>query len=232
MAFDANWIWPIAAAPVVGALLTLIVAGVPVLRSQPAASVRRPWPTIGDDEAGDEIGLHAAAYSVAAGIVAAWAATATGGWLAWLSCGFGWLLLSLAIIDLRYFLLPNFLTAPLFVLGFAVTWVAMPEAVLSHVIGAVGGFGFFAIGSELYFRLRGREGLGLGDAKLMAGLGAWLGWEALPGIVLVAAGIGLMAAGCHLLRGGKLQSDLRLPFGACLALGGWIAWLHGPLVIG
>src|SRR4051812_29923814 len=100
MAFDANWIWPIAAAPVVGALLTLIVAGVPMLRTAPLPSVRRPWPTIGDDEAGDAMGLHAAAYSVAAAVVAAWAATATGGWLAWLSCGFGWLLLSLAIVDL------------------------------------------------------------------------------------------------------------------------------------
>src|SRR4051812_34014288 len=77
MAFDASWIWPIAAAPVVGALLTLIVAGVPALRPQTVPSVRRPWPTIGDDDASDEIGLHAAAYSVAAAVVAAWAATAT-----------------------------------------------------------------------------------------------------------------------------------------------------------
>lgn len=232
MAFEATWIWPIVAAPVVGALVTFIVASVPVLKPEPARAVKHPWPTLGDDEAADAIGLHAAAYSAAAAMVAAWAAASTSGWMAWLSCGFGWLLLSLAIIDLRYFLLPNFLTAPLAILGFVVTWVIAPDDLLSHVIGAVGGFGCFALGREIFWRLRGHEGLGLGDAKLMAGLGAWLGWEALPGVVLIAAGIGLMATAWHLFRDGKLSASTRLPFGACLALGAWLAWLHGPIVIG
>lgn len=229
---NLNWIWPIAAAPVVGALVTLIVASVPVMKPQ-AVRASRPWPTLGDDEKADEIGFHAAAYSAAAALVAAWAATATGGWLAWLSCGFGWLLLSLAIIDLRYFLLPDFLTAPLVALGILVTWMIAPDLVLSHLIGAAGGFAFFALGREAYYRLRGHDGLGLGDAKLMAGLGAWLGWEALPGVLLIAAGIGLLAAGWHIFRAGGMPArQVRLPFGACLALGGWFAWLHGPLVIG
>jgi leader peptidase (prepilin peptidase)/N-methyltransferase len=75
--------------------------------------------------------------------------------------------------------------------------------------------------------LRGREGLGQGDAKLLAAGGAWLGWEALPWVVLLAAMLGLALALFRRARGVALTRETALPFGPPLALAIWIIRLHG-----
>ena len=94
------------------------------------------------------------------------------------------------------------------------------------------GFAAFAAIASIYRRARGREGLGLGDAKLLAAAGAWLGWQALPSVVVIAAASGLALALATALGGSKLAWTSRIAFGPHLALAFWLAWLLGPVVIG
>jgi leader peptidase (prepilin peptidase)/N-methyltransferase len=103
---------------------------------------------------------------------------------------------------------------------------------VDHALGALAGFVSFAAIAGVYRRARGREGLGLGDAKLLAAAGAWLGWQALPGVVVMAAASGLALALATALGGGKLAWTSRVAFGPHLALAFWLVWLGGPLVIG
>jgi leader peptidase (prepilin peptidase)/N-methyltransferase len=96
---------------------------------------------------------------------------------------------------------------------------------VDHLIGAaVGGAGFWLV-REAYFRLRGREGLGLGDVKLAAAAGAWTGWQDLANVVLLAAAaaLGLAIARAAVGRGGVAGTD-RIAFGAFLAPAIWIIW--------
>ncbi|MGO8915018.1 MAG: prepilin peptidase [Stellaceae bacterium] len=160
--------------------------------------------------------------------VALWAATLAEGGDLWASCVLGWLLLALAAADWRTYLLPDPLVAALALAGVAASALLMPAALIDHVIGAGAGFLVFWAVAALYRRWRGRDGLGLGDAKLLGALGAWVSWEGLPSIVLIAAVAALSAA---LLRR-RLSAGDRLPFGPFLALGGWIVWLYGPLSLG
>jgi leader peptidase (prepilin peptidase)/N-methyltransferase len=146
----------------------------------------------------------------------------------WADCLLGWALLALGWIDLRSFLLPDAITLPLVAAGLAATWWLAPEAILDHAIGAIAGYLFFRAVAITYRALRGREGLGAGDAKLLAAAGAWLGWQALPTVVLTAALIGLAGAAVLALRGGRLHGATRLPFGAPLALAAWIVRLLLP----
>ncbi|MGL6042405.1 MAG: prepilin peptidase, partial [Sandaracinobacteroides sp.] len=89
---------------------------------------------------------------------------------------------------------------------------------------AIGGGALLAVALG-FRRLRGRAGLGMGDVKLMAALGAWLSPAVLPPLLLVAALIGLAFAGLRRLRGQPLGPDGKIPFGACLAVAGFPLWL-------
>jgi leader peptidase (prepilin peptidase)/N-methyltransferase len=164
--------------------------------------------------------------------VALWAALTTGDWLLVATCVLGWTLLALAAIDLRDGLLPDVLTFPLLGIGLAVSYGIDPALLVDHIIGAATGFTAFAALAYLYRRLRGREGLGLGDAKLLAAEGAWVGWIGLPTIILFAAVIGLIAVLVQSRRGRVLAATDRLPFGPALAFAGWLVWLYGPLIPG
>jgi leader peptidase (prepilin peptidase)/N-methyltransferase len=110
-------------------------------------------------------------------------------------------------------------------------WALDPGLVPGHMIGAAVGFATFALIGLAYRHLRGREGLGLGDAKLLAGAGAWLGWQALPGLVLIAAVSALALALAGALAGGRLSATTRVAFGSHLALAFWLVWLLGPLTV-
>jgi leader peptidase (prepilin peptidase)/N-methyltransferase len=171
------------------------------------------------------------AIELAALAVALSAALVLSGWLLLVSCALGWLLLTLAVIDLRHFLLPDVLTLPLIPVGLALAWLLDPGLVPGHMIGAAVGFASFALVGLAYRHLRGREGLGLGDAKLLAGAGAWLGWQALPGLVLIAAVSALALALAGALAGGRLSATTRVAFGSHLALAFWLVWLLGPLTV-
>lgn len=171
------------------------------------------------------------AIELAALAVALSAVAVLSGWLLWASLALGWTLLTLAVIDWRHYQLPDALTLPLIPAGLVVAWAIDPTRVGAHAIGAAAGWLAFAALAWLYRRLRGRDGLGGGDAKLLAVAGAWLGWPALPGVVLLAAGTGLALALARALGGAKLTATERIAFGPCLALAIWLVWLFGPLQV-
>lgn len=138
-------------------------------------------------------------------------------------CVFGWILLTLAAIDLRSYRLPNCLTFPLIVLGLAMAANESALALTWHMaaaFGAWGGMTLIAIGYQCF---RGRTGLGAGDAKLLAAGGAMLGPVFLPQILFVSATITLVAA--LLSSRGRLTLNARVPFGPGLALSLWGGWL-------
>jgi leader peptidase (prepilin peptidase)/N-methyltransferase len=166
---------------------------------------------------------------IAAVLVVAWAASATTGWVVPATCVFGWLLLTLAAIDWRTYLLPDALTLLLALAGLVAAWFFDRAAFADHAIAAVAGFAAFAAIALAYRRLRGRDGLGLGDAKLLGALGAWVSWQGLPSVVLYAAVLGLAQALPLSFIHRGLARDTRIAFGAFLALGGWLVWLYGPL---
>lgn len=162
---------------------------------------------------------------LAAVLVAAIATGFAEGAELWSGCVLGWSLLALAWIDLRWLLLPDPLTLPLIVAGLLAAWLLEPWTITDRAAGAIAGYGAFRLVELGYRRLRGRDGLGEGDAKLLAGSGAWLGWQALPWVVVVAAAIGLLAAGIAALAGRAVGRDTAMPFGPPLALATWLFWL-------
>lgn len=159
-----------------------------------------------------------------------WASLVVSGWLLAATCFFGWMLLTLALIDWEHFRLPDAITLPLLVLGMGVSHRIDPGSMLDRMIAIAGGFFAFWLLGTLYRAARGRDGLGFGDAKLVAALGAWLSWVGLPTAVLYAAAMGLAAVLAASLRGRPVNATTRIPFGTFLAAGAWLVWLYGPLV--
>jgi len=160
--------------------------------------------------------------------VAGWAASVESDPLSlWVACILGWTLLALAWIDAEHMLLPDALTLPLILLGLAATWFRDPERMVDHALGAAVGYLAFRGIGRLYRMLRGREGLGQADAKLLAAAGAWVGWAALPLLVLMAALAGLGAALLSTVGGRRLHAGTALPFGPFLAAALWLTWLYG-----
>jgi leader peptidase (prepilin peptidase)/N-methyltransferase len=100
-----------------------------------------------------------------------------------------------------------------------------------HVIGAGAGFAVLALLGWAYERLRGRAGIGLGDAKLLGASGAWLGWRPLPSLVLVACAVALVLVGVMAASKGRAAIQERLAFGGPLCLATWLIWLYGPITL-
>ena len=149
----------------------------------------------------------------------------------WAGCLLGWTLLAMGLIDLKTLRLPDFGNYLLIAGGMAVTYALAADAAIDHAIGAVSGFLILFVVSRLYRRIRGRDGLGLGDAKLLAAGGAWLGWQALPGILMIAGAAGLIVA-IIAQNGQSFDRHRVVAFGPYLALAIWISWLVGPIEVG
>ncbi|ACI51306.1 peptidase A24A domain protein [Gluconacetobacter diazotrophicus PA1 5] len=141
----------------------------------------------------------------------------------WSGCLFGWWLLVLAAIDLKSFRLPDTLTVPLIAAGLGLAALGGAAPVLWHALAAAAGYGVFRGISLLYRRARGHDGLGGGDAKLLAAGGAWLGPESLPHVVFLGAVLTLCAVA--IARRGDVNRTLMVPFGPGLALAMWGIWL-------
>ena len=155
-----------------------------------------------------------------AGLVLAGLAVAADPGRAWVACALGWPLLALAWIDVETMTLPDALTLPLIAGGIAqAAWFA-PQALGERALGAVLGWAALAAVGWCYRRLRGVEGLGGGDPRLLGAGGAWLGWAALPDVVLLAALTAIMTALAL-----RLRADARLPFGPFLAAAIWLLFL-------
>lgn len=133
-------------------------------------------------------------------------------------------LVALAIIDVRTLRLPDWLTLPMIPAGlFSAWWLG--DSVLWHAAGAAIGYACFVALETAYKALRGRDGLGRGDAKLLAVGGAWCGALLLPVIILVASSVGLiLMLALHLLAVRDINGATQLPFGPFLALGIAVAW--------
>ena len=141
--------------------------------------------------------------------------------------GLGWGLVALSIIDYVALRLPDTLTLPLIACGLFLSYWLPERDVLGHLIGAVAGFAvLYAIG-VVYWRTRRQEGLGLGDAKLAAAAGAWLGWQALPIVLLIACAAGFVWIGIAAARRGRAALRAQIPFGLPLCFAFWVVWLYG-----
>jgi leader peptidase (prepilin peptidase)/N-methyltransferase len=149
--------------------------------------------------------------------------------LAW-AC-FATMLLALALIDLDTMLLPDALTQPLLWLGLICAAVGLTKVGLQESLwGAVAGYGFLWAVQALFGLVTGKQGMGAGDFKLLAALGAWLGWLALPGIVLLSSLLAVLVALVMRLRG-QLVSGQPLPFGPYLALAGMLTAAFDPMAV-
>ena len=141
-----------------------------------------------------------------------------------------WALIALTMIDVDEQLLPDIITLPLLWLGLLFnlfgTFASLPDA----VIGAMAGY--MSLWSVFWaFKLvTGKDGMGYGDFKLLAVLGAWLGWQALPMIILLSSVVG-MVIGVALMIAQQRGKDIPMPFGPYLAVAGWIALLWGEQIL-
>lgn len=145
--------------------------------------------------------------------------------------GFGYVLIAATFIDIDHFLLPDSLTLPLVWGGIALAWYgASPISLHDAVLGAM--LGYLSLWSLYWlFKLAtGKEGMGYGDFKLLAALGAWLGWQMLPLVVLLSAVVGLVFALGLLTRQGKGLNQ-PFPFGPYLTIAGMIALFFGDAII-
>lgn len=142
-----------------------------------------------------------------------------------------WFLVALTGIDWRTQFLPDGLTLPLLWLGMVASlggWFASPT---EAIIGAVAGYLALWSVYHLFRLVTGKEGMGYGDFKLLAGLGAWLGWQALPLIVILASGVGAVV-GVAMTLSGRLERGNPMPFGPFLAAAGWLALVAGDTIMG
>lgn len=138
-------------------------------------------------------------------------------------------LAALSAIDLYEQRLPDLLTLPLAALGLLVSaWSGM-EPAWWPTASALLGFTLLAVLAHAYRRIRGRHGLGLGDAKLMGAAGAWLGAQAIPTVLLWATAAAIVCVVAAALRGRAITGASRLPFGPFLAFAIWVVWLYGPV---
>ena len=142
----------------------------------------------------------------------------------------GTTLILLSAIDIRFLRLPNALTLPLLAAGLAFCVVFEWDDVRWRLAAAVFGFLILYAVAKLYFYLRGQHGLGLGDAKLLAASGAWLGIEGVPSTLLIASVSALCAALATQRAGRPIVRNTRIPFGPFLALGAWLTWFYGPMI--
>ena len=145
------------------------------------------------------------------------------------ACLLGWGLLAVSVIDVETRLLPDAITMPLLWLGLAFNLFGIYAPLEDSVVGAMAGYLLlWAIYHGFRFAT-GREGLGYGDFKLLALLGAWLGWPALPTVVVIASAAGAVV-GIMLVVHGSATRDSPLPFGPYLAAAGLIELYHGDSI--
>jgi len=165
------------------------------------------------------------AVELAAGAVGAVAMVAHPGWLGLVTAALGWWLLIAALIDLYHHWLPDELTLPLIPLGLLAGWAGYGPDLEARLIGAAAGFLVLWLIAYAYRKLRHREGMGGGDPKLFAALGAWLGWMHLPMVLLGAGLVGIAAIAAARARGQAVSATDRLPLGTLMILPAWAIWL-------
>jgi leader peptidase (prepilin peptidase)/N-methyltransferase len=161
------------------------------------------------------------------GLVSAYAAWHFGfGWPAAAALALCWALVALTFIDLDTQLLPDDITLPLLWLGLLLNMGGVFTDLESAVIGAVAGYLVLWSVYWLFKLVTGKEGMGYGDFKLLAALGAWLGWKMLPAIILLSSVVGAVV-GIALILFARHGRSVPIPFGPYLAGGGLVALFWG-----
>lgn len=151
------------------------------------------------------------------------------GWPALAALLFTWTLLAASVIDFKHQLLPDDLTLPLLWLGLAVALWGPFADLSSAVIGAMAGYLSLWSIYQAFRLLTGKEGMGHGDFKLLAALGAWTGWQSLVAIVLLSSLVGAVVGVALILFRGR-DRQVPMPFGPFLAAAGWIMLLWGETI--
>jgi leader peptidase (prepilin peptidase)/N-methyltransferase len=176
---------------------------------------------------------HLGAELLAAAITV-WALLVVPGWLIWPTVILSWVLLALSLMDLYHLVLADVVVLPVLGLGVATSFGLSTDQGFQSLAGAAIGGGAALIITALYRLVRRREGLGLGDVKLLAACGAWVSWSGLPSVVLIAS----LAAGVCLALGAartrwrfRLTQAGRIPAGPFVAFGLWVVWLHAAIQI-
>jgi len=142
---------------------------------------------------------------------------------------FTWVLIALTLIDLKKQLLPDNMTLPLLWAGIFFSFFELFTDLKSSIIGAMAGYLILWSVYHLFKLLTKKEGMGFGDFKLLAALGAWAGFSYLPQIILLSSVVGSVA-GITMLVTGKTKQQQPIPFGPYLAVAGWIALLWGETI--
>lgn len=140
-----------------------------------------------------------------------------------------WGLIALAVIDFDTQLLPDDITLPLLWVGLLLSLAPVFADSTDAILGAVAGFAGLWLVFQLFRLGTGKEGMGRGDFKLLALLGAWLGWQALPQIVLLSAVPGALF-GIALIASGRREAQQPIPYGPFLAIAGWVSLLWGGAI--
>ena len=159
------------------------------------------------------------------------------GWEAALTILLTWALIAISVIDIDHQIIPDLISLPF-------VWIGLTLSLFHPMVGAevlfidaktaiVGALaGYLSLWSiyQLFRLMTGKEGMGYGDFKLLAVLGAWLGWQMLPLIILLSAVVGA-AIGIAMIVVRRHDRNIPIPFGPYLAAAGWIAMLWGPQIV-
>jgi leader peptidase (prepilin peptidase)/N-methyltransferase len=140
-----------------------------------------------------------------------------------------WALIALSVIDFDVQLLPDNITLPFLWLGLLLSLAGIFTDPSTAIIGAAAGYLSLWSVYQLFKRLTGKEGMGYGDFKLLAMLGAWLGWQYLPQIIMLSAMVGAVVGILLILVRGR-DRNIPIPFGPYLAAAGWISLMWGDQI--
>lgn len=151
------------------------------------------------------------------------------GWPAGAALIFTWILLAASAIDFRHQLLPDDLILPLLWLGLLAALFGLYTDLPSAVIGAMAGYLSLWSVYQVFRLLTGKEGMGHGDFKLLAALGAWVGWQSLVAIIILSSLVGAVFGLALVLFRGR-DRQVPMPFGPFLAAAGWIVLLWGEAI--
>jgi leader peptidase (prepilin peptidase)/N-methyltransferase len=193
------------------------------------------WLTSFSAPRGTALTVEGTAIAIAALSMAAASMIVVPGWSGFAGAGLACLMIGIAAVDARRFIIPDEFSAAAFMLGLIFAALEFPDAAGAAVAtaalrGVVTAFTLFALWAA-YLRLRGREGIGLGDVKLAGVAGVWLDWPSIPFAFEIAALAALAACLARwLVSRRSIHATTRLPFGLFLAPAIWIAWLGETLL--
>lgn len=174
---------------------------------------------------------RAASLAVMVGLLLAiagwvWGPQGYGAWSILLALSLAWA----SFVDFDRLVLPDIITLGLVAAGLAMRLADGFGSLLPFVAGGLLGYALLALAAFTYRRIKGRDGLGKGDAKLLAAAGAWLGWAAIPMVLLVASAVALACVVVASLVRRRFDATQRLAFGPFLAAAFWLVWVFGDAI--